>query len=435
MKRNIVKKLSFALAVMLMISIFAGCQPATDPTPATEATNTKESVQSEEISYLVKLIPQEKSDISDPVASGMNQYAFDVMMDLYNDKNLTISPVSLELALLMTASGAKGETREEMLKSLCMSGFSDEEILASAKQLMWRANQNGLHAANSIFVQKDFGLQPDFREILAKSFMAGAFEEDFIDHGDVAAKNINRWTDENTNGKIPELVGDELSADTRLVIVNTLYFLGKWAQPFKAEDTHDTVFHGTDGETTVPFMNATLTIDYYEGETFQYIALPFKGIEDESAKPLAMSFILPKEGNTMQEVFSEVRNIGFSAIIEASTEEKVKVSIPKFEFDFETSMVDTMKNLGMKLAFDGADFSAMTTEPVDLVISDIIHKTYIKIDEEGAEAAAATGVVIKLTAVQDPGTVKVFSADRPFFFSIYDTDDSVIMFSGVTANI
>jgi serpin B len=435
MNKNIIRQFSFVLALMLMISVFAGCQPASVPTEATQESTTKESVQAGEVSYLVKLIPQEKCEISDPVVSGMNQYAFDVMKNLYKDENMTISPVSLELALLMTATGAKGETREEMLKSLRMNGFTDEEIFENAKQLMWRANQNGLHAANSIFVQKDFGLDPDFREILTKTFMAGAFEEDFINQGDIATKNINRWTNENTNGKIPELLGDELTPDTRLVIVNTLYFLGKWAQPFKSEDTNDQVFHGTKGDNTVPFMNATLTIDYYEGKTFQYIALPFRGTEDESAKPLAMSFVLPKEGNTIQEAFAEVQEIGFSAIIEAGAEERVKVVIPKFEFEYGTSMVETMKNLGMKLAFDGADFSAMTTEPVDLAISDIIHKTYIKIDEEGAEAAAATGVVVGLTAVQDPGSMKIFIADRPFLFSIYDTDDSVILFSGVTANI
>lgn len=433
--KNIVKKISFALTAMLITSIFAGCQTATEPTQATESTKKNESVQSEEISYLVKLIPQEKSDISDPVASGMNQYAFDVMKDLYDNKNMTISSVSLELALLMTASGAQGETREEMLNALRMSGFTDEEILAGAKQLMWRANQNGLHAANSIFVQKDFGLQQSFLDILSNTFMAGAFEEDFINKGDVATQDINQWADENTNGKIPELVGDKLPEDTRLVLVNTLYFLGKWAQPFKAENTYDQAFHGTEGETEVPFMHDKLTIDYYEGDTFQYIALPFKGVDDETTKPLAMSFILPNEGVTIEDVFAEVEEIGFSEIIAASKQEEVEVSLPKFEFDFETSMVDTMKNLGMNLAFDGADFSAMTTDPVDLVISDIIHKTYIKIDEEGAEAAAATAVVVGLTAVADPGTVKIFTADRPFLFSIYDTDDSVIMFSGVVATI
>lgn len=428
MKTTAGKVLSLILIASIILSL-TGCDGFT------VRSRKDTDIKGVDVAYEAKLTKQDITPFSYEFTDGMNRYGFEVLRDLYSDENIAVSPASLELALLMTSEGAINETRQEMLDALCMSGISDKEILESAAQLMWRANINGMEAANSLWPQKDFGFDQAFLDICADSFMADLFTVDFIKDASGATGAINEWVNEKTHGKIPEVLSSPLSTDTRLVLVNTLYYLGNWAVPFSEDNTYDQTFYGTAGESQVPFMHDTRDVEYTEGETYQLISVPFQGDAEEEG-PFAMAFILPRPDASMEDVINELTEDGFSTKIAAIGNEEVIISIPKFEFEYGTSVAEIMQSRGMNLAFDqNAEFDDMTGNENDLFISDIIHKTYIRVDEEGAEAAAVTVVIMETTAMpNEPIEKTVFCADRPFIFAIYDTTDNTVLFTGITAN-
>jgi serpin B len=293
-----------------------------------------------------------------------------------------------------------------------------------------------MEAANSLWLQDGYGFSEKYLGTCGDDFMADLFTVDYAKDAADATKQINDWADEKTHGKIKKILDSDLSESTRLVLVNALYFLGDWAMPFEANNTYDDTFRGAGGDTEVPFMHSEWDIQYYEGKTFQFIVLPFLG-DDGQIGPFAMSFILPKENSTPEDVALELSEEGFETLLSKATPTTVQISLPKFEFEYGTSMIDTMKALGMKEAFEGtAQFDEMTGGENDLYVSKIIHKTYIRVDEEGAEAAAVTAVVMEETAmpIEEPQPI-IFNADHPFLFSIYDTTDGTILFTGITANL
>lgn len=199
--------------------------------------------------------------------NGLNQYDWAAAADLYSDENLAISPASLELALLMTRTGAIGETSDEMKAALSMTDLSDEEILSACRRLMWRANTNGMEAANSLWMQKDSAFADSFISTSAESFMADAFGVDFFADAAGATDAINAWASDKTHSKIPEMNPEPLPADTRFVLINALYFLGDWE-------------------------------------------IPFKGSDDKADSPYSMAFILPAEGTEITAVMDELSEMG-----------------------------------------------------------------------------------------------------------------------------
>ncbi|MDD3958904.1 MAG: serpin family protein [Oscillospiraceae bacterium] len=421
MNKQLKKIISCLLACAFLISLF-GC------------SDYKRSVKK---SYEAKLSPRKITPFSCTFTAGINKYGFDVLSDLYSGDNIAVSPASLQLALLMTAMGASGTTKDEMIDALRMTGLSDEELKSSAGQLMWRINGNGMEAANSLWLQDGYGFSEDYLDICSEDFMADLFTVDYKNDTAGAVKDINNWAKAKTHGKIKEVLNDELSGMTRLVLVNALYFLGEWAMPFEANATHDDVFHGESGTQVVPFMHANMDIRYYEGETFQLIILPFRG-DDKKSGPFAMSFILPNEDSSPEEVAKELSGTGFESAVAKAVNSNVRVSLPKFEFEYGISMVETMQHLGMGEAFtNSAQFGNMLeNDRDDLYVEDIVHKTYIRVDEEGAEAAAVTAVIMNAkSAIKPERETILFNADRPFLFAIYDTTDGTVLFTGVTANL
>jgi len=393
-------------------------------------------VRTDALSYKATLTAQEIGAFPDAFVSGINQYGWTAAAKLYSGKNLALSPASLELALLMTRAGAVGETADEMKSALFMTGLSDDEILKASKQLMWRANTNGMEAANSIWMQKDYGFSADYIRALNDAFMSDAFAVDFVNDAKKATDDINIWASDKTHGKIPEMNPAPLPTDTRLVLVNALYFLGDWQNPFEANDSYKENFKTADGDVETMFMHKSeADMLYSETAGYQMISMPFKGAEGEADSPFSMAFILPAEGSDINELMNTIAEDGFSPAVQALTNETVNLSLPKFEFTFDTSMVNTMEDLGMTKAFkDAAEFDKMTGAPNNLAISDILHKCYIRVDEEGAEAAAVTEVVMVETALAPQDDVKNFTADRPFLFAIYDETDNTVLFLGAVAN-
>ena len=173
--------------------------------------------------------------------------------------------------------------------------------------------------------------------------MADLFTVDYTADAAGATERINEWAEDKTHGKIEKILDEDLDESNRLVLVNALYFLGDWVTPFEANNTWDDTFYGESGDAEVPFMHSEWNVAYYEGKTFQLIILPFLG-DDGQAGPFAMSFILPKADSSPEDVAEELAGDGFEALVKKAQSIKVEISLPKFEFEYGTSMVDTMKD-------------------------------------------------------------------------------------------
>jgi serine protease inhibitor len=427
--RKILQK--FLAGTLMTAMLASGTACAKSGTADTTAPNRTDA-----LSYKATLAKQEISAFPDAFVSGINQYGWTAAAKLYSGKNLALSPASLELALLMARAGAINGTADEMKSALFMTGLSDDEILKASKQLMWRANTNGMEAANSVWMQKDYGFSEDYIRALNDSFMSDAFAVDFMNDAKKATDGINSWASDKTHGKIPEMNPEPLPSDTKMVLVNALYFLGQWQSPFAAADSYKQNFITADGTVETMFMHMSeANMLYSETAGYQMISMPFKGAEGDADSPYSMAFILPAEGSDINELMNTIAKDGFSPAVKGMTNETVNLALPKFEFTFDTSMVKTMQDLGMITAFtDAAEFDKMTGAPNSLAVSDILHKCYIRVDEEGAEAAAVTEVIMKETAMAPQDNVKNFTADRPFLFAIYDETDNTVLFLGAVAN-
>ena len=355
--------------------------------------------------------------------SGINTFGFNAADILYTtDKNLALSPVSITLALLMTRTGAAGDTVQEMADALGQSGLRDDDILNACRSLMWRANTGGMEAANSIWLNDAYQFSDGFVDTCLNDFMADAMPLKIPG----ATDNINAWISDNTQGKIEKLLEQELPAQTDIVLCNALYYLGEWVLPFEHNDTYDEEFITPDGSVTTTFMHSTRNVPYYEGDTFTMISLDFKQQDGEGS--YAMALMLPKKGPDISGMLALLDDTAFQNALNGLEETQAAVKIPKFEYDYMTCLKETLQALGMHHAFADADFSAMTHNAGGLYIEDVYHKCYIRVDELGAEAAAATEVVILRGATPEPSAA--FYADRPFAFAIYSKEDGTIAFMG-----
>jgi serpin B len=366
---------------------------------------------------------------------GNTQFALDLYSRLRDQEgNLFISPYSISSALAMTYAGARGNTAKQMAEVL---GFAleDNVLHATFGALTGSLNEKGekgnfeLSVANALWGQRGYRFLDVFLELNSKHYGAGLNQLDFERDTEGARQTINAWVEKETRDKIKELIKQGvLSSATRLVLTNAIYFKGDWASQFEEERTRDETFKVTDEESvTVPMMHKTEEFGYMEAETFQVLQLPYEGDD------LSMVVFLPKEteGLAALEQLLAVESIG--TWMAGIAKQEVRVILPKFKITSEFGLAEILVAMGMKDAFSLAlaDFSGMTGRR-DLFIDAVVHKAYVDVNEEGTEAAAATGVVMKLTAVRDQPPV--FRADHPFLFLIRDNASGSILFMGRVAN-
>ena len=236
---------------------------------------------------------------------------------------------------------------------------------------------------------------------------------------------INAWVSDQTKERIQDLIPQgAIDSDTRLVLSNAIYFKATWLEPFEESLTEDRVFHGLDSEDFfVPMMSLSsdVSFPYYQGDGFQAVDLPYLSGQT------SMLVLVPDQGNFYE--FEAGLNMALlNQAIGELTYRPMYLSFPKFEFESEIGLAQTLAEMGMPTAFsDGADFSGMTNTK-DLFISDVFHKAFVSVDEEGTEAAAATAVVMKMTAA--PENPLRLNVDRPFLFLIRDHQTNSILFLG-----
>lgn len=367
------------------------------------------------------------------VVAGNTQFACDLYAQLKSQSgNVFFSPLSLSSALSMTAAGAKGETLSEMSKTLHLSEDANTHPAFAALfgQINAKANAGyELSIANALWGQKGFPFRPEFKDVVAKNYQGGLRDVDFHQPGS-AAGAINHWCAAETKDRIKDLVSpDALAADTRLVLTNAIYFKGDWLHKFKKDMTRDDVFFESESaQHRVPMMYQSREFNYAEHDGVQVLEMSYKGDR------LSMVLLLPKEKHGLANVVEPKLNSEWLAKATGGLRAKDgQVILPRFEFRTSYSLASTLRDMGMKLAFsDRADFSGITSSE-QLKIDAVIHKAFVKTDEEGSEAAAATAITMRPTAAI-PNANFHFRADHPFIFLIRDRQTGSILFMGRVSN-
>lgn len=364
-----------------------------------------------------------------------NQFAFLLYKNVKQKKtNLLFSPFSISSAFAMTYAGAQDETKEQIKKVLHFNDNNDDfhssfqQLIDKIESVKYKDIENPISIANSLWAQKDYIFLDDYKKNCEKFYSAEIENVDFVDskNREDARKQINIWVEKKTNQKIKELLNaDVLSEQTRLVLVNALYFSSNWETPFEEKHSIKDVFYNS-GKTEIQteFMNKSVSVKYYENDLLQIVELPF------SQNYTSMVVILPKEKKGLQKLEEELDNDNYELWLSKMEWKQIDVFLPKFENEETVDLKDILSKMGMEIAFsDNADFSKMTGKK-DLKISQVIHKSFIKVEESGVEASAATAVVMNRKSSLTPENDAVFKANHPFIYLIKENNSETILFLG-----
>jgi serpin B len=345
--------------------------------------------------------------------------------------NLFFSPESISTALAMAYAGARGETASQMAKTLHFTLPPAElhpVMGALLRELNAPQENYQLSVANALWAQRGSTFLDDFLKLLKTDYGAGVNEVDFAGSTEAARSTINQWVEQKTQDKIKDLLQPgSLRPDTRLVLTNAIYFKGNWLAQFDKAQTKDEDFHLSPAQTKkAPLMHREGSFRYFHGGSFQILEIPYKGND------LSMVILLPDEigGLAALEQSLTVSNMQ-QWVQQLASVPKVIVTVPKFKLTQQFELGTTLGAMGMPVAFSGnANFSGMTGKR-DFSISDVIHKAYVDVNEEGTEAAAATAVTMRALAIRVPEHAPpVFRADHPFVFLIRDNRSESIPFMG-----
>jgi serpin B len=378
-----------------------------------------------------------KSETS-TVAQADNQFALDLYGQLDREKpgeNLFFSPTSISMALSMTAAGAKNQTEAEMAQVLHLTGILPQAHAEYHKLLQrWNADNKDrgyqLRVANRLWGQKNYTFLDSYLTLTRQEYGAELGIVDFVGQTEAVRKEINAWVEKQTAEKIKDLIPEGvLDGMTRLVLTNAIYFKGDWVCQFQKELTRDEDFTVSAGQKVkTPLMQQKRKYPYMEDASLQALELPYKGEE------LSMLVLLPKKPDGLAELEKSLSALKIDELRSKLSSREVIVFLPKFKLETSFSLNKTLGALGMKAAFSPgeADFSGMDgqTGRDGLYISTIIHKAFVDVNEQGTEAAAATGVVMAPRAMPILTPPAIFRADHPFVFMICDKRDGSILFLG-----
>lgn len=372
-------------------------------------------------------------DLAAVVASDTT-FGFDLFGVISGDENLMVSPYSIATALSMLYPGARGMTADEIADVLHLS--VDDATLHSVRNAIdTRLGETPppmgeddtrapftIRPANSAWGQGGYPFLENYLLTLAENYGAGLRVVDYVGDPEGSRQIINAWVEEATEDRIKDLIPEgAITVDTRLSLVNAIWFKANWFEPFDPERTEPGTFTTLDGtEIATPLMHADLRTGYASTDLFEAVRLPYAG-------DAAMVVLLPTEDSPADlaaTLTPEDLDIAWQ-------EYRVDLTLPSFEFESEVSLEAALRELGMVAAFelpvgDGADFTGIT-EVRELFVTDAFHKTFIALDEEGTEAAAATAIVVGLESAPQPAT---FSADRPFLFWIEHGSTGEMLFLG-----
>ncbi len=379
-------------------------------------------------------VDQTPSDIkmdqkSAKIVASDNQFGLELFQKINETdaegKNIMISPLSVSLALAMAYNGAEGDTKKEMEDMLHKLNLTPDEINQSYKTLVDGLKSHDvnvtLQIANGIFYHQNFSVKSDFLNTNKNYYSAEVRALDFANSKNTL-ETINGWVSDKTHEKIESIL-DVISPNDVMVLVNAVYFNGEWTYRFEKDNTADRVFFYEDGSNrNVPTMMIEEKFNYYQHDRFEMLELPYGGGK------YSMLVFLPKEGVTVNQTIGMLTPGNIDLWTGQMQSWKKKVFLPKFEFKYDNGLNDELQSLGMVDAFlpEKANFKGIT-EAQQIFISEVIHKSYIKVDERGTEAAAVTGIAFETTSA---GPSNIFAVDHPFAFAIKEKDTNAILFIG-----
>jgi serine protease inhibitor len=369
-------------------------------------------------------VVRDLTEIEQSLVQSSNRFGFKLLSEVVGQSdggNVFISPLSVSIALGMTYNGAGGTTEEGMRACLEFGELSREEINQGYKDLIeLLCNMDPdvtMEIANSIWYREGFEVLQSFIDAMLTFFDALVTAVDFSDPGTVDV--INAWVKEKTHDKIEKIL-DETYADMVMVLINAIYFKGTWTYEFDPEDTSDGTFHAAGGDKTVRMMHMHADLSYQENEDFQAVDLPYGN------ELFSMTVLLPVGEKTVDDLVAMLTDQNWAAWTAGFEVQEIELALPRFELEYDKILNDVLIALGMEDAFTPmvADFSGIKPDH-DMWISEVRHKTYVKVNEEGTEAAAVTSVTLEDSAV---GTF--MNVDRPFLFIIHDKNSQAMMFMG-----
>lgn len=361
---------------------------------------------------------------------GSDRFASDMYKELAaKEGNVFFSPFSIHAALSMTLAGARGKTASEMadvlkVKDAEVAGREYGAIVSSLENARKRGGFE-LNVANSIWGEQSVSFFPEFTTMLKDRYGSELRTVSYRSNSAGARREINNWVDEKTNSKIPELIASGiLNSDTTMVLVNAIYFKAPWMHQFDKGRTEDGDFHTPTGVVKAKMMKQKIETRYADDDRTQIVELPYK------SGVTSMLLILPREGQEISTAESAMFETDWDQKLEQMRRRSVQLSMPKWTTRYQADVGDTLKAMGMKLAFsDAADFSGMTTDE-RLAISNVIHEAFVAVDEQGTEAAAATAVAMTRLSMPIQEDIVEMTIDRPFVYAIRDNESGAILFAG-----
>ena len=402
------KKMKKALFIMATAATLASCGTATQTVQSAPTTQMSEQ------------------DLE--TADEANKFALKMFAQMHKEEkgndNFCLSPLSASWALSMAANGAEGTTREQMYATLGFPGNDAEKINAYQQKIIKRLStldpeRVTVGIANSMWVNENFKIKKEFEKSNTAYYDATVKN---IKFDAAAVEAINDWCSQKTNGKITEIV-KEIDPMTQLFLINALYFNGRWTSTFNKKRTKEEEFTKENGEKIkVQMMHQNDKMYYYEDENVQMVMKPF------GEEKFHMLFILPREGVTMDKSVQLLAE-NLDTWYRESEKEEVNLSLPRYKAEYGKSLKSTLQSLGMSDAFTPgkANFGALSKE--GLCIGDVLQKTFVKVDEEGAEAAAVTSVALMAMAAGPPKP-KNMVINRPFIYIIRERETGNILFIG-----
>jgi len=436
-------KTARVVATGLVLAMLATACGAADDSPTTDpgSPTVPPSLQPFVAGELISLdIAREAPDVAETdvmaVAEGDALFGLALFDAVAGDDNVMISPYSVATALSMLYPGARGDTASEIGAVLNLSvddatlhavrNYIDSVLIEDAPRPPDDDREPfTIRPANSAWGQGGFPFSEDYLTVLAANYGAGLRVVDYVAAPEESAEIINGWVEDVTEDRIKDLLPPgTVTMDTRLVLVNAIWFKANWSTPFDPERTSPGQFHLLDGSTiTVPLMHGTQRAQLAETDKYTALRIPYAG-------DAAMVVMLPAEGTTPAELAKSLEPGDLSVPWQGY---EVDITLPSFEFDSDVPLKAPLQSLGIVAAFDPdvADLSGIT-DATDLYVQDALHKSFIALDEEGTEAAAATAIIVGLTSAGPPPAA--FVADRPFLFWIEHSTTGEMLFLGQLTN-
>lgn len=380
-------------------------------------------------------LPRELTVGEQKLVATSNRFAFNLFREVVRqqppDSNVFISPLSAAMALGMTYNGARGETQTGMAQALSLEDLTTQEANESFRSLIDLLRgldpKVDFRLANSIWYKLGFVPRAEFLDVNQRYFDAEVSALDFAKPE--AVTTINGWVDANTNGKIPKII-DAIDRDIVMLLINAIYFKGTWVHEFDKDRTRNEPFtlrSGAERDVSMMHHGGPAFVRYYAGSGFRVVDLPY------GASAYSMTIVLPDPGRDVDSVAAGLSAEAWGAVVDGLDEDSVIVALPKFRLEWDAMLNDVLTTLGMGIAFKPlqADLSGIAGNPGDLYISFVKQGTFVDVNEEGTEAAAATVVGVGITCACGPTEFRV---DRPFVFLIRERFSGTILFIGRITN-